>query len=132
MVVEERRLQRRASRPRVLTRGLEGPLFHGGSQRARTTRCQPEVMQIKDISRRNLIARLCGVLVVGLMGATAWAGICWGCRKPAVDMPVSLAVGTVRTPEFAVKRQPYLVIIEAQKRLPFDELNCMLGLETEL
>lgn len=83
---------------------------------------------MKGISRRELIASLCGVLGVGLMGAKAWAGACWGCRKPAVDMPVSLVVGTVRTPEFTVKRQPYLIMIRAEKRLPFDDLNCMLGL----
>lgn len=44
-------------------------------------------------------------------------------------MPVSLAVGTVRTPGFPVERQPYPIIICAEKRLPFDDLNCMLGLE---
>jgi hypothetical protein len=87
---------------------------------------------MKGISRRNLIAGLRGVLIVGLMGATAWAGVCWGCRKPAVDMPVSLAVGTLRTPEFPVKRQPYLIMIRAEKRLPFDDLNCMLGLDSAM
>jgi hypothetical protein len=83
---------------------------------------------MKRMSRREPIASLGGVLGAGLMGAKAWAGVCWGCRKPAVDMPVSLAVGTVRTPEFPVKRQPYLIMIRAEKRLPFDEMNCMLGL----
>jgi hypothetical protein len=87
---------------------------------------------MKGMSRRDLIASLSGTLGVGLLGSRVWAFSCWDCRKPAVDMPVSLAVGTVRTPEFAVKRQPYLIIIEAKKRLPFDELNCMLGLTTAL
>jgi hypothetical protein len=87
---------------------------------------------MKRMSRRALIASLCVVLGVGLMGAKAWASICRFCRKAAVDMPVSLAVGTVRTPEFPVKGQPYLIMIEAEKRLPFADMNCMLGLETPL
>ena len=49
-----------------------------------------------------------------------------------MDMPVSLAVGTIRTPEFAVKREAYLVMIRAEKRLPFADMNCMLGLSTPL
>jgi hypothetical protein len=87
---------------------------------------------MKGTSRRDLIARLCGVLGVGLVGATAWAGVCWGCRKPAVDMPISLVLGIVRTAEFPVQRQPYLIMIRTKKHLPFHDLNCMLGLETAL
>ncbi len=49
-----------------------------------------------------------------------------------MDMPVSLAVGTVRTPEFPVKPQPYLIMIRAEKRMPFDDMNCMLGLATPM
>jgi hypothetical protein len=82
------------------------------------------------MARRKLIASLCGMLGVGLIGTKARAGVCWGCRKAAVDMPISLAVGTVRTPEFSVKRQPYLIIIRAEKRLPFADMNCMMGLTT--
>ena len=87
---------------------------------------------MKRLSRRHLIASVGGVLGVGLLGPKALAGMWWGGRKPAVDMPVSLAVGTVRTPEFLVKREPYLIMIRAEKTLPFDELNCMLGLTTAL
>ena len=44
-------------------------------------------------------------------------------------MPVSLAVGTVRTPEFAVKREAYFIMIQAEKgRLPFVDMKCMMGL----
>lgn len=87
---------------------------------------------MKGLSRRDLIAGVGGVLGVVLLGPRALAGICWGCRKPTVDMPVSLAVGTVRTPEFPVKHQAYLIIIRAEKRLPFADMNCMLGLATPL
>ncbi len=45
-------------------------------------------------------------------------------------MPVSLAEGTVRTPEFPVKRQAYLIMIRAEKRLPLADMNCMMGLTT--
>ncbi len=44
-------------------------------------------------------------------------------------MPISLAVGEVRTPEFKVYVNKYYIIsIEAKKRLPFDVLNCMMGI----
>jgi hypothetical protein len=44
-----------------------------------------------------------------------------------VDMPISLGIGTVRTPEFAVKRKPYLIAIQAQWLLPAEELKCRMG-----
>ena len=49
-------------------------------------------------------------------------------RHSEVDMPVSLAIGTVRTPEFAVKREAYFIMIQAQKRLSFVDIQCMMGL----
>jgi hypothetical protein len=42
-------------------------------------------------------------------------------------MPVSLGLGTVRTPDFSVKGQDYLIMIQVEKRLPFQEVNCMMG-----
>jgi hypothetical protein len=44
------------------------------------------------------------------------------------DMPVSLAAGTVRTPEFAVKHEAYFIMIQAEKRLPYVDMKCMMGL----
>ncbi len=87
---------------------------------------------MNGLSRRDLIVGVVGALGVVLLGPTALAGMRWGGRKPAVDIPVSLAVGTVRTPEFPVKRDAYLIIIRAEKRLPFADMNCMLGLEAPL
>lgn len=49
-------------------------------------------------------------------------------RYSDVDMPVSLALGTVRTLEFAVKREAYFIMIQAEKRLPFHEQECMMAL----
>lgn len=80
---------------------------------------------MNGLSRRDLIAGVGAVLGVVLLRPKALAG--WGGRKPAIDMPVSLAVGTVRTPEFPVKHQPYLVMIRAKRSLPFADMNCMMG-----
>ncbi len=82
---------------------------------------------MESMSRRELLTGISGMMGAGLLGSKAWAGSCWDCRKPAVDMPVSLAVGTVRTPEFEVKRQSYLIMIRAKKSLPFAVMNCMMG-----
>jgi len=48
-------------------------------------------------------------------------------RRSDVDMPVSLAVGTVRTPEFPVIKMGYVIMIQAEKHLPFKQLVCMMG-----
>lgn len=65
-----------------------------------------------------------GVIVFGLW--ILWAGIL---VVQPVSMPISLAVGEVRTPEFKVYVNKYYIIsIEAKKRLPFDVLNCMMGI----
>jgi hypothetical protein len=57
----------------------------------------------------------------------AWSGPCFLCRKPSVDMPISLAIGTVRTPEFPVKHEAYEIYIEEEWRLPAGEQECMTG-----
>jgi hypothetical protein len=50
-------------------------------------------------------------------------------RYSEIDMPVSLAVGTVRTPEFPGKHEAYFIMIQAQKgHLPFVDMKCMMGL----
>lgn len=49
-------------------------------------------------------------------------------RYSDVDIPVSLAVGTARTPEFAVKHEAYFIMIQAEKKhLSFLDLRCMMG-----
>jgi hypothetical protein len=45
-----------------------------------------------------------------------------------IDMPVSLALGRVRTPEFAVVDEAYFIMIQLEKRLPFQEMRCMMAL----
>jgi len=49
-------------------------------------------------------------------------------RGSEIDMPVSLAVGTVRTPEFPVIHEAYFIMIQTEKRLPFVDQQCMMGL----
>lgn len=80
------------------------------------------------VARNGLIAALLFIAI----RSTAWAGSCWDCRKPRLDMPISLAKGTVVTPEFPVKREGYVIKIQISKKLPFNELNCMMGLRLPL
>jgi len=47
-------------------------------------------------------------------------------RYSIVDIPVSLAVGTVRTPEFAPASHWYWIMIQVEKPLPFLQMNCMM------
>lgn len=62
-------------------------------------------------------------------------GVSAGRPKPAhpyrysvVDMPVSLAIGTVRTPEFSVAKNGwYWIMIQVEKPLPFMQMVCMTG-----
>src|SRR5260221_2012637 len=84
------------------------------------------------ISRRKLIGIMggtLGVLLFGL-GTSAGSGKYQTYTRPQIEVPVSLAVGTVRTPEFRVKNQNYHIIIQAERRLPFADMLCMMGLTT--
>ena len=49
--------------------------------------------------------------------------------RSSADIPVSLQVGTVRTDEFPVIKEAYFIMLQAEKRLPFGDLQCMLGLK---
>lgn len=77
--------------------------------------------------RNAQIAGVC-VLMFLLAESPARADKCWGCRKPRLDIPISLAAGTVITPEFSVKNEGYVIFIRTKKKFPFDAMNCMLGL----
>ncbi len=48
-------------------------------------------------------------------------------RHSDVDMPVSLGVGTVRTPEFSTVAQWYDILVQVEKPLPLLEMRCMMG-----
>lgn len=50
-------------------------------------------------------------------------------KYAAVYMPISLAAGRVRTPEFPVKKQSqwYDIMLQVEKPLPFRRMECMVG-----
>ncbi len=87
---------------------------------------------MKRMSGWQLIGVIGGILGVFLFGPNAFAGDpkVHKYRYSEIDMPVSLEVGTVRTPEFAVKHEAYLIAVQAEKRLPFHEMQCMMALAT--
>lgn len=61
------------------------------------------------------------------IGIPLYGQNCDGCSKKGIDMPVSLAAGIVRTPQFAVKGKYYNIKIVAKWHLPADELRCRMG-----
>ncbi len=50
-------------------------------------------------------------------------------KYAAVYMPISLAAGRVRTPEFPIKKQSqwYDIMLQFEKPLPFGRMVCMVG-----
>jgi hypothetical protein len=48
-------------------------------------------------------------------------------RHSDVDMPVSLVLGTIQTPEFPVTSQWYDIIVQVEKPLPLRQMRCMMG-----
>jgi hypothetical protein len=85
---------------------------------------------MRQISRRQLLGVVCGPLAVFALASMTWAAgpICFKCKIDPVNMPVSLAVGTVRTPEFWVKDTDYTIMIEVKRGLPLARLDCMMGI----
>ena len=48
-------------------------------------------------------------------------------RNPETGMPVSLAIGSVETSPFHVKKATYAIIIQFAKRLSTQDMACMIG-----
>jgi hypothetical protein len=69
----------------------------------------------------------CATLAAFVSASVAMAAPCFLCRRPVLDTPISLAVGTIRTPEFPVKHEVYTISIQLERTLPPTELNCMIG-----
>src|SRR5579862_9502157 len=97
------------------------------------------------ISRHLPIASTAGILGVFLLAPNSLAQgpSVQKYKRSDVDMPVSLAIGTVRTPEFAVKHEAYFIMIQVEKPAtpnksknplpdeelrPFQQLACMMGI----
>jgi hypothetical protein len=69
------------------------------------------------------------IMASGLLFYGAW--VVWNITRGVqpVVIPVSLAEGTVRTPEFKVHLNSYYIIeLQAKKRLPLGRLDCMMGI----
>jgi hypothetical protein len=84
---------------------------------------------MKRMSGRKLITSVCGTLGVWFLVADASAGSRkeHPYRYSVVDMPVSLSLGTVRTPEFAPATHWYWIMVQGEKPLPFQQMQCMMG-----
>lgn len=53
---------------------------------------------------------------------------CDRCMKDGIEIPISLAKGTIRTPEFPVRRSSvYNIVIDVRWLLPTAELRCKMG-----
>lgn len=84
----------------------------------------PQV-QFQILKLNGLSALFC----MFILCAQVRAQHCDGCTKNGIDMPISLAAGTVRTPEFIAKKKFYNIDIDARWLLPADELRCRMGFE---
>jgi hypothetical protein len=84
---------------------------------------------MKWMSRRKLIGVIGGILGFLYMTPSVSAGTHKKFPEKYSDvyMPVSLAVGTVRTPEFVVDSQLYDILIQVEKPFIFNRMTCMMG-----
>ena len=72
-----------------------------------------------------------GFTLAGVILFAGWAGYLVTRSYEPVNMPVTMPVGHVRTKEFRVNiKAPYEIQIEVKKNIPFDTLNCLLGMNT--
>jgi len=52
-------------------------------------------------------------------------------RYSVVDIPVSLAVGSVRTPEFSPRKTSWhWILVQVERPLPTEQMACMMGVTT--
>ena len=81
---------------------------------------------------RNLVRLICGVVAMAFLlpCASAKSKRVFPYYASEVVMPVSLALGSIRTPEFTTITGSYDFIIEVEKPLPFMQMTCMMGVTT--
>ncbi len=78
---------------------------------------------------RDLVSGALGALFL-VPGASAGGHPAHPYRYSVVDIPVSLAEGTVRTPEFSAPTHWYWIMVQVEKPLPFNQMQCMMGVTT--
>jgi hypothetical protein len=86
-------------------------------------------MKVTRVFRISIMGGLASLLLLGPVSSAK--------RRPehpyrysVLDMPVSLAIGTVRTPEFSVTSKWYWIMVQVEKPLPFMQMVCMMGVTT--
>jgi hypothetical protein len=80
-------------------------------------------MPSQRAKRAGLILVTAGIALYGTW--VLWLGT--RTERP-VDIPMLMAVGHVRVPEFKLNlTAPFTIMINVQKTIPFETLNCLLG-----
>ncbi|MDR3742203.1 MAG: hypothetical protein P4L40_24565 [Terracidiphilus sp.] len=89
---------------------------------------------MKWIVRCKLIGVAGGMLGVLFMVPDVSAGTHKGFPEKYSDvyMPVSLGVGTIRTPEFPAVSRWYDILVQVEEPLPFMQMICMMGVADPL
>jgi len=52
-------------------------------------------------------------------------------RYSVVDIPISLAVGSARTPEFTPPSEWYWIMVQVEKPLPTKQMSCMMSVDDD-
>lgn len=76
---------------------------------------------------RTLVVGLI-LISIGIALYATWALWLYTRVDRPVDIPISMAMGHIKSPILKINRSaPYEIEIEVQKNIPFDTLNCLLG-----
>ena len=79
-------------------------------------------------SQFKALGIMAALLLASSVSGMAKCQMCFFCRKPVLDMPVTLTRGTVRSPEFTVKHKQYIIELQADDTIPQGKLFCLMGL----
>jgi hypothetical protein len=85
---------------------------------------------MKWMSEMKLIGFIGGVLFLLAPPTSAGSRPAHPYRYSVVDMPISLTEGTVRTTEFSPATHWYWIMLQVEKPLPFNQMQCMMGVTT--
>jgi hypothetical protein len=84
---------------------------------------------MKWMSKQNWQRIVSGAITASLLAlpVSAKSHLDHPYRRSLVDIPVSLAVGTVRTPVFSTVPRWYDIIVQVERPLPLRQMRCMMG-----